>query len=91
MQKPRYRGEAPKTFVASVPHRRRSRRHRGRVEKFLGRLRFERRDVLVVAALLLVLFALLLTRFSDRLFDSFSGKPPSATVSPEGGMPEPGQ
>ncbi len=59
--------------------------------KVFGRLRFERRDVIVVAALFAVLFALLMSRYSDRFFESFAGKPPSAATLPEGGGLEPGQ
>ncbi len=74
--------DAPKTFVGVTPDRRRTRRHRGRAAKFLARLRFERRDVLIVVALLALLALLLATRFTDRLFDSFAGsKPPGGEVA----------
>ena len=91
-RKPRRRHDAPKTFAAHFPSRPRSRRrHRGLAARLLGRWRFERRDVLVVAALLAVLALLLTWGYSDRLFDSFAGKPPSAVALPDGGAlgPEP--
>jgi hypothetical protein len=51
----------------------------------LGRLRFEQRDVIIVVALLALFAALLLRGYSDSLFERFSGKPPSAVSSPDGG------
>ena len=79
--------DVPKIFIGRIPSsgRRHSGRHghRGPVRRLWGRLRFERRDLLIVAALLALLAALLLRGYSDRIFDSFAGKPPS--VMPEGG------
>lgn len=81
---------APTRFVTpalphSRPHRRR-RRSRRLWRATLGRVRFERRDVVVMVALLLLAALLLATRFSDRFFDRLIQRPadalaPSAEVS----------
>jgi len=78
---------APERFITpTLPkrsHRTRLRRARDFIRHTLGRVRVERRDLIVVGVLLALLIVLLLTRFSDRFFDSAAGRRPgdSAPIS----------
>ena len=79
---------APSRFVTPMlPAARVSRRRRrGRWPRRLwraaqSRVKVERRDLLALVLLLALVALLVTTRFSDRFFEAFAGKPPNPAAS----------